>query len=169
MENWKPIADYEGIYEVSDLGNVRSIVTRKNSYSGKVLKASLRSGYRRFNLTSLDGKSKRFTASRLVAEHFISNPENKPEVNHVDGKQKQNDAVTNLEWATESENTQHAHDTGLSPRGEKRHNAKLTAEDIPIIRALLRGGETATEIGRKFGVSNVTVHFIKHRKSWKWA
>lgn len=158
---------FEGIYEVSDLGNVRSSTTRRNTYKGRVLKPKVRGGYLRFGLTNLEGKTRWFTGSRLVAQHFIPNPEDKPHVNHKDGNKK-NNAVPNLEWATESENVQHAHDTGLNLRGEQRHLSKLKKEDIPIIRALLAEGYSGDYIARQFGVSGVTIYSIKNKKSWKW-
>ena len=167
MENWKPIASFEEIYEVSDLGNVRSIIKRPNTYVGKILKAKLRCGYRRFGLTTLDGRVKWVTASRLVAEHFIPNPSNLPEVNHIDGRQKQHDSVTNLEWDTSSGNTQKAYDTSLNRLGEKRHNSKLKESDIPAIRAYLADGRSLSQIGRWYGVCAMTISQIKAGKAWK--
>lgn len=160
MENWKPIAGYEGRYDISDKGNVRSRIT------SKILKALLRGGYRRFRLADGHNGGKWFTASRLVASTFIPNPDNKPEVNHKDGD-KNNDSVSNLEWATCARNTQHAYDNDLATR-DKRNlwNPKLRPTDIPIIRSLLATGQSYSTVAAQFGVSIRNIALIKQKKIW---
>lgn len=92
MEIWKPINGYEGLYEVSTLGSVRNVKTKK------MLKTVLkRTGYREVCLT-LNGK-KFFLVHRLVANAFIKNPNNLPCVNHID-ENKQNNMAENLEWCS---------------------------------------------------------------------
>ena len=109
-EIWKPIRDYEGLYEVSNLGNVRSL--KRNTTNGKVLKQGGRpNGYLIVTLCK-NNKHKTRTIHRLVAEAFIANPNSLPEVNHNDGNKK-NNCIDNLEWVTKEENTQHAINTGL--------------------------------------------------------
>lgn len=106
MEIFKIIEDYPN-YEVSNLGNVR------NKKTGKVLKPDKTiKGYLRVNFLK-DGKLKHYLVHRLVATVFIPNPENKPQVNHIDGD-KTNNQVENLEWNTYSENLKHAFRTGLN-------------------------------------------------------
>ena len=85
-----------------------------NSITGKFLKGQINylHGYFSYNITLPNGKMKRIPAHRLVAIAYIPNPDNKPEVNHIDGN-KLNNCVENLEWVTSSENKQHAFDTGL--------------------------------------------------------
>jgi hypothetical protein len=113
-EIWKPVVNYVGYYEVSNLGNVHSIdrtIFDKNGVmyirKGKTLKPSLnKSGYLQVAL-SIDNKLNSHTVHTLVANAFIENIDNKPTVNHIDGN-KQNNNVLNLEWATKSEQAIHS-------------------------------------------------------------
>lgn len=129
-EIWKDIENYEGYYQISNLGRVRSldrIVKRSNgrveNRKGKLMstrvsnsnKAKNKNASDRENITlNKDGQIKHHLIHRLVAQAFIPNPENKKTVNHIDGNSL-NNIVTNLEWATHSENVQHAYDNGLYP------------------------------------------------------
>ena len=103
MEIWKDIEGYEGLYQVSNLGRVKSLNynrTRKE----KILKhGSDKKGYLYVNLCK-EGKKRNYRVHRLVAETFIDNLENKPEVNHKD-EDKTNNKVENLEWVTSKENS----------------------------------------------------------------
>lgn len=118
-EIWKSVVGYEGNYEVSNFGNVKSVdryVTGINNgsyfFKAKRLKpAKSRDGYMQVGL-SLNSKSCSYTVHSLVAKSFIPNPENKATVNHKDGN-KLNNNVSNLEWATKSEQTIHALNNGL--------------------------------------------------------
>ncbi len=106
FEEWLPVDGYEGFYDVSDLGRVRRVQT------GHVLATRLHEhGYLEVTLWRWN-KRKHKKLHRLVAEAFIPNPENKPEVNHKAVLEKANNCVSNLEWATRLENLQHAIDSG---------------------------------------------------------
>lgn len=120
MEEWKIIDDTQGRYEVSTLGRIRSVKRevlyadgRRYNYPSKIL--SPRSdfyGYKIFNIRN-HGKQQVFKVHRLVALAFLPNPENKKEVNHLNGNKTDN-RVTNLEWVTSSQNKLHAIQMGLS-------------------------------------------------------
>jgi hypothetical protein len=113
-EIWKDIPEYEGLYQISNLGNVRSQHFNKMSGQkpGQLLKIGLMyNGYLSIQLRMGD-TNKRHLVHRLIAESFISNPDNKPVINHINGIKNDN-RIENLEWCTQSENVRHAIDTGL--------------------------------------------------------
>lgn len=111
-EAWKDIPNYEGLYQISNLGRVRSL--EKTIFSGgvarrrkeRILKSTNRRGYRQLTL-SKGGDKEQKSVHRLVAESFIPNPDCKPEVNHIDGD-KANNKMNNLEWCTRRENAVHS-------------------------------------------------------------
>ena len=101
---------------------------------------------------------------RLVAEKYIPNPNNYPQVNHIDGD-KSNNSVSNLEWVTNKQNREHAVKNGLQVHGERCSWAKLTLQDVKYIRAHTE--LTITQLAKKFGVGLATVRDIRVNKSWK--
>lgn len=120
-EVWKDINGYEDLYQVSNYGNVKS-KNKIPKYKGqsylksRVLKQDIvkrnHTNYRRVTLCK-NGKCKGYQVHRLVAGHFIPNPENKCCVNHIDNN-GENNKVTNLEWVTQKENMQHSIKQGRS-------------------------------------------------------
>jgi hypothetical protein len=115
----KPINNYSN-YLIYDNGDVY------NSMTGKMLKGSIgENGYKYYRL-SKDGNKKMLYAHRLVAEHFIDNPQNLPVVNHIDGN-KLNNNIDNLEWASYSKNTQEWHNNSTV----KREKTQKYTEDLP--------------------------------------
>lgn len=133
VETWAPAKDFEGSYEVSSIGNVRSLErkvphsTWERTVKAKALKTRVNNrGYKDVRL-SKGGKTFTRLIHVLTAQAFVQNPENKPYVNHVSGDKLQNH-FTNLEWATHSENISHAHRKGLIVRMTKRVVDSCTGE-----------------------------------------
>lgn len=122
QEIWKDVDGYAGLYQVSNLGQVKSLgkYDRLGRYRAEKIKATVDngSGYCVVNLKH-NGKQKQMTVHRLVAQAFIPNPDDKPEINHIDGC-KGNNCVDNLEWASRSENIKHAFNLGLNTQKGKR-------------------------------------------------
>lgn len=125
-EIWKPIKGYEGLYEVSNLGRVKALERKKNCNRGyEIIKEHFlkpnnygTSGYYRVPLTNKEHIRKYYLVHRLVAENFIENPKNLPQINHKDGN-KENNTADNLEWCTVSFNIKHAYETGLRITNKK--------------------------------------------------
>lgn len=130
-EIWKDIEGYEGHYQVSNLGRVKSF---KSSFSGRIIKIRNNKGYGMVDLRNTEGKKTFPLVHRLVAKHFLKKIEGKNYINHKDGD-KLNNRIDNLEWCTHSENMKHAYKNNLcSPNnnlpevatisGEKNHGYK---------------------------------------------
>lgn len=123
MEVWKDVVGFEGLYKVSNLGNVKRVGffrgVNKAYLNGYILKPTDNGkGYLRVKLTK-DNKSKRFMLHRIIAEAFIENPLKKRCVNHIDHNKK-NNSIENLEWCTHSENVIHAINHGRWTQGSKK-------------------------------------------------
>lgn len=111
-EIWRDIDGYEGLYQVSNLGNVLSLHPhRSKKEKPKIISHDNIHGYHRVELHANGNKTK-FLVHRLVADMFLPNPDNKSEVNHKDGN-KDNNTVDNLEWCTHRENMKHAYVNNL--------------------------------------------------------
>lgn len=171
-EIWKPVKEYEGIYEVSNYGRVRSIGSKhyvnKNGggfyrfRTGRIFKIQNASnGYKQVVL-SKNGKQRIYRVHRLVAEAFIPNPLGLPEVNHKD-ENRANNNVDNLEWCTHQYNNSY----GNKPaRGSKNAMAKLTDEQVKEIRARRSSGELLKTIAEDYGISLNHVSNIANGRRW---
>jgi hypothetical protein len=171
MEEWKDIEDYEGLYQVSNFGMVRSLEQEGERKQGgqrrnsNLCPSSNGNGYVYVSLIK-NKQRKNFYIHRLVARAFIENTNKKRFVNHKNGI-KDHNTVANLEWCTESENVNHAYKTGLIPKGEKSHLAKLKTTDILTIRLAHSAGVKQSIISSMYDISRASVHRIVHRKAWK--
>ena len=160
-EVYKCIEGYEGYYQVSNKGNVRSMDRINESgykLKGKMLVQSTdKDGYKRVSL-SRGGKQKGFGVHRLVLETFDKKDERT--VNHKDGC-KQNNSLDNLEWTTRSENIRHAFDTGLiSRRTGEGYKPRLTLGQATEIRQLHQKGSTQTFLSKEYNVSRRIIYNI---------
>lgn len=101
-ERWKDVVGYEGLYQVSNLGNIRSLNWQNTNIVKEMYLKKHRKGYKQIQLVK-NGIKKMYLVHRLVAQSFIPNPNNYPIVNHID-ENKANNIVENLEWCTNSYN-----------------------------------------------------------------
>jgi hypothetical protein len=149
-EVWKPVADFEGLYEVSNFGKVRSLY--RNGTNGKCMMAHHCRGYERVNLWK-NGQLTHKLVHRMVAEAFIPNPENKPQVNHINGNKADNN-VSNLEWVTASENQIHARVSGLNScvRNNPIHSKPVEMHSVK--GELLKVFPSAAEAERQTQISH---------------
>lgn len=160
-ELWKDIKGYEGIYQVDCIGRIKSL--KRNI----ILKKRIGTKGYSFICIYKDGLPKYYSVHRLVAIAFISNPMNKPCVNHLNGI-KDDNRIENLEWVTDSENKIHAFATGLrTDVGENSHYSKLTTDNVINIRRLALS-KTHNEIAKMYNVSRVNVTKIINYKTWKY-
>lgn len=129
-EIWKDILNYEGLYQISNLGNVKSLGNKHKHKNSIILKQTIdrKNGYLTVSL-SKKGKMKMYRVHRLVANAFIDNFNNYPIINHKDGN-KLNNCVDNLEWCTYKQNIIHSWENGLSYISEKHRQvaSKITKE-----------------------------------------
>lgn len=160
MEMWKVIEGFNGRYEVSNLGRIKSLFGTE-----KILKPCLNSaGYSQYSL-NMYGKVTRFLVHRLVATYFVSNPFNYPQVNHLDSNPA-NNAASNLEWCSASLNQLHANEYGNRKVGSGCYLAKISESDVREILSLKnKFGKTA--IARQMNVSYSTVNKIFRGESWR--
>lgn len=163
QEIWKDIEGFEGCFQVSNLGRVRSLerIINNRLMKGIIKKTQIQKN--RFEYVNLRKAPivKLCTVHRLVAKAFIPNPNNLPEVNHKDFNRANNNA-NNLEWVSGEENRQHFL-SGIKP-GSYHNGAKLTEEEVLHIR---KREVPVAEYAKLYGLSLTNVYHVQQRKTWK--
>lgn len=171
QEDWKDVINYEGIYQVSNLGRIKSLSRYVKHWRGGFLNTKeivkkpfiSKSGYLITELSKNASKSK-FLIHRLVAEAFIPNPEGKPQVNHINGIKTDN-RVENLEWNTRSENIKHADSRGLrNLKGVNNAGAKLSEKEVFDIR---QSENSIDALALKYNVGKSCIKKIINKITWK--
>lgn len=165
MEIWKDVEGLEGLYQISNLGRVKSLSKLVNCKNGskrktneRVLKPTItKLGYSRIQFGK---KGKHKFIHRLVAEAFIPNPGNLPQVNHKN-HDKSDNRVENLMWGNASKNKIHDFDTG-------NFKKKLSKEEVLEIRNLIKEGENTQKIANLYNLSRRSVQQIKSGETWSW-
>ena len=172
-EVWLEIKGYESLYQISSIGRIKSLerVSIFNNSTGlkkeRILKAFKDcKGYSRVKLSKNAIESTK-KVHRLVADAFLNNLQNKPEVNHINGI-KDDNRFDNLEWVTSSENTIHALNNKLkvSQKGSEHGNSKLNEEKVLEIRKIGRS-KSLKEIAEIYGVDKSSISLILLNKAWK--
>lgn len=177
-EIWKDIAGYEGLYQVSNLGRVKSLGRYKGNHSNdqyirermKVLHDRVDTGKRTGDLVTVlykNNKGKNFYVHRLVAEAFVSNPESKQTVNHINGDKHDNRAE-NLEWNTYRENNIHAYKTGLNDEKHRRNcKGSMAVRQLDVDGKLIAVYPSIREAERQTGVCSQSIS-LGIRKGWRY-
>lgn len=159
MEKWKDIQGFEGLYQVSDLGRVKSL--RSNKVLKECFDAQL------YPFVNLYGIRKRVARiHRLVAESFLPADHFRNEVNHKDGN-KSNNRVINLEWSTRLENQRHAKSNGLNAIGEKHGNSKLNESIVIRMRRMKKDGLSYRNISEALNIPVSTIKQVVLRINWR--
>ncbi len=171
-EIWKDIPEYEGLYQISNVGRVKSL-SRSVRCTGdsfrRVRDRFLRSangtvGYPYVTLIK-NGIKKSKRIHRMLAIAFIPNPENKPQVNHKNGI-KDDFRLSNLEWVTTSENQKHSYDSDLRKpiQGESHGHAILGEKEVIEIR---NSNVRPYILCKQYNISETTIRDIRKRRSWR--
>ncbi|WOE29733.1 NUMOD4 motif-containing HNH endonuclease [Acinetobacter towneri] len=172
MENWKPISGFEGLYEISNQGRVKSLARPTNNpirpfIFESILKPRVgKTGYLYLTLYK-NGKQTTHKVHRLVASAFCDNQLSKPHVNHKNGNKLDNNAA-NLEWVTPSENSLHAIETGLyaPPSGELSSVSTITNKQADEIRHLILQDVSLKDISCKLKIPKHIVNSVRSGGAW---
>lgn len=171
---WKGIENFGEYYEISTVGELKSIERIIDYGKIKAVRPSRILKFREgkygylYTVISVNKVRKTLKPHRLVALAFIPNPENKPEVNHINGVKTDN-RVENLEWCTEKENINHAYKIGLrkGKRGESSHYSKLTQELVNEIKYAYKNENISQlKLGVRYDVSQSQIFRICNNINW---
>lgn len=178
-EKWVDIIDYTKYYQISNLGRIRSkqrvvsfVTSRNNKKFNKVLIRKSRFLKTRLNTTGyphvilkVNNAFKTFLVHRLVASHFIPNPNLKPDVHHIDND-KTNYKINNLQWVTEKENLEYAKKDGMICKGERKPNSKLNQTQVLFIRQNYPK-KSQKYLAQVFGINQGLVSRIVNNLTWQ--
>ncbi|PEO38310.1 NUMOD4 domain-containing protein [Bacillus wiedmannii] len=173
-EVWKDIEGYEDLYQVSNLGRVKSLdrdyidsLGRKRTSKGRTLRPVRLNGYQGVSLCR-EGSDKKERIHRLVAKAFLPIPLFKDTVNHINGIKNDN-RVENLEWVTQSENAQHAHDTGLNTSGKSVAMLSDDGEILKVFPTTVKAGEFLGDKSYRRNISMCARGAAKTAYGYKWS
>ena len=163
-EEWRDVVGYEGLYQVSDQGRVKSLERKLSHWRGgeriqkeRILKPAVYGGYLSVGLCA-GGKRKMLRVHRLVCQAFHKNPENKPCVNHID-ENKTNNAASNLEWCTYEENNNHGTHNERMAKTQSKPVGQYTLDG-----ELIKVWPSPREAGRRAGFDNSTIYNVANGK-----
>jgi hypothetical protein len=173
-ETWKDVVGYEGFYQVSDLGRVRSleraVKTKRNGIriqKENILHGSPRRG--RPSITLCNGrKEKLFFISNLVLLAFVGPRPEGHECCHFPDRDVKNNKLSNLFWGSKKENQSHRLIHGTDVRGEKNYAHKITKEQAVTIKKMLLDGISLIDIHRKTKIKYGIISMIKINNTWSW-
>ena len=176
-ETWKDIKGYEGLYQVSNIGRVKSLERETFRKDGKKLPLKERilklrpnkDGYLRVQLCNGSGKTKNFFVHRLVCEAFHENPKNKPCVNHIN-EDKSDNRACNLEWCTHKENNNHGTHNARAAKTKSKPVGQYTTDG-----KLIKIWQSTNEVERQLGFSHSYIsatargkHKLAYGYVWKY-
>ena len=156
------VAERDGTIWRANKADEKGVVDASRGYSRVTVQVHKASGRVYFNMT-YRGFTKSVLVNRVIAWAFHPNPQNLPQVNHLDGD-KEHNAADNLEWSSGSDNEKHAHRTGLKTgRGSANSNAKLTPAQVLEIRA---SADPVPDLCKRYGVARSTIKNIQEGRTW---
>lgn len=176
IANWKPVAGYEGFYEISDLGQVKSLarvieVVRRSAIVRQRIRERLmklsadRDGYLQVTL-SRDGAVEFRKVHHLVLSAFVGPRPDGLEAAHLDNNPA-NNRVANLAWIDHQSNLDQQIEHGTRVLGAKHWFAKLTEASVPKIRSLYAAGRSLESLGKEFHVHRASIWDVVNRKTWR--
>ena len=169
-EIWLPVPGYEGLYDVSNFGRVRSYHNfgfKRREIPKMITPSKERYGYLQLTLCN-NAVHKQIKVHQIVAMAFLPPNPGGMQIDHINGIKTDNRAE-NLEWVTPKENTLRSVEMGLKPRGERHGNHKLTQSQVNEIRSLYKTGDYShRKLGKMFGVSHAVIGDIIRNKTWSF-
>lgn len=165
-EEWRPVPGYEGHYEVSSAGRVRSLKTYRGLKPGRIMRDNPAAKYPMVQLCR-EGRSSAVSVHKLVMAAFVGARPPGLQINHKNGDKRDN-RLENLEYVTPTENIRHAVRTGLNPiKGVDGPAAKLTCEQVAAIRQARAGGATLPRLAHEYSVAINAIYLIVRGVSYQ--